>query len=46
MKGEDNFDWTRNSGSTGSIGTGPSTDHTTGTGIVRKPRSIEALVKS
>lgn len=28
---DDNFDWERNSGHTGSIGTGPSTDHTTGT---------------
>ncbi|CAB4000024.1 MAM and LDL-receptor class A domain-containing 2 [Paramuricea clavata] len=32
VKGEDNFDWTRNQGSTGSFGTGPSTDHTTGKG--------------
>ena len=33
VNGEDDFDWTRNQGSTGSYGTGPSTDHTTGTGI-------------
>ena len=32
VQGEDDFDWTRNRGSTGSYGTGPSTDHTTGTG--------------
>ena len=32
VKGEDNFDWTRNQGKTGSIGTGPSQDHTTGKG--------------
>lgn len=27
----DNFNWTRDSGGTPSLGTGPSTDHTTGT---------------
>lgn len=32
VKGEDDFDWTRHTGSTGSIGTGPHTDHTTGSG--------------
>eukprot|EP00794_Sanderia_malayensis_P017044 gene17044-18759_t len=30
-KRTDNMDWTRNRGSTGSVGTGPSTDHTLGT---------------
>ncbi|XP_035658189.1 MAM and LDL-receptor class A domain-containing protein 1-like [Branchiostoma floridae] len=30
--GDDDFDWTRNLGTTGSTQTGPSTDHTTGTG--------------
>ena len=29
--GQDNFDWTRFHGSTGTAGTGPTTDHTTGT---------------
>ncbi|XP_071486325.1 MAM and LDL-receptor class A domain-containing protein 1-like [Diadema antillarum] len=28
---DDNFDWVRQQGSTGSVGTGPSVDHTTGT---------------
>ncbi|XP_066300036.1 MAM and LDL-receptor class A domain-containing protein 1-like [Branchiostoma lanceolatum] len=30
--GDDDFDWTRNLGTTGSTQTGPSTDHTTGSG--------------
>ena len=29
--GTDQFDWIRNRGSTGSSGTGPASDHTTGT---------------
>ena len=31
---DDQFDWTRNSGTTGTTGTGPPYDHTTGTGML------------
>ena len=33
---DDDFDWERNTGHTGSIGTGPSTDHTTGSTVGKK----------
>jgi len=30
---DDDFDWERNTGHTGSVGTGPSSDHTTGSAV-------------
>ena len=33
----DDFDWTLNGNSTGSVGTGPATDHTTGSGAGKLP---------
>ena len=33
---DDDFDWERNTGHTGSIGTGPSSDHTTGSAAGKK----------
>ena len=33
---DDDFDWERNTGHTGSIGTGPSSDHTTGSAVGKK----------
>lgn len=33
----DKFDWTRNKGSTSSYQTGPSADHTTGSGTIYLP---------
>ena len=36
----DVFDWTRNRGSTSSSGTGPSSDHTTGSGKLSSPNKL------
>ena len=37
----DVFDWTRKTGSTSSIGTGPSSDHTTGSGRISFSNKLE-----